>query len=272
MSNIKIIIACMLVVCCNAGSAQSNNLDSVKMELYKVNKVFDSSQYLGFDVNIVYSSDTLFGQFDHEEMSGKYILNNRNVYYKMGNVEYAQNDSFVYNIYHDEKMMMMSKDPVNSTSGMFPLRDFIDSIITWYDTSYTIAIDTVDESRVIEFKAKLSGLPYERFAIYYEPESHYPDKFEISFYADLVDKYEMPDAIAALVKLKRPQKKIVMNFSNYYHPQTLEVFDDESYVYFDRQRKIYRPAEKLRAYRFISNGIEAEEYDETIELTQPDDN
>src|SRR5258705_2253715 len=102
---IIIITVCAVAITSIALGQSPPNLDSVKAELYKINKIFDSSYYLGFDVGIAYSSDTLYGRFEHEEMKGKYILNNRNLYYKMGNIEYAQNDSFVYNIYHDEKMI-----------------------------------------------------------------------------------------------------------------------------------------------------------------------
>lgn len=271
MKKIKFIIAVCAVAIASVASAQPNILDSVKTELYKVNKVFDSSYYLGFDVNIMYSSDTLFGRFEHEEMKGKYILNRRNLYYKMGNIEYAQNDSFVYNIYHDEKMMMMTKDIMASNSALFPLKEFVDSIITWYDSSYTISMYTVAESKVIEFTAITSEVPYKRFAIYYEAESHYPDRFEMSMRGELNDLYDIPDSIAALIRIKPVEKRITMSFSNYYHPKTLEMFEDNSYVYFDRQRKKYKPSEKFKAYRFITNGVEGEEYDESIEIEAPPD-
>jgi len=273
MKKIKIILTLSAVAIASVAFAQSPppNLDSVKAELYKVNKVFDSSYYLGFDVNIVYSSDTLFGRFEHEEMKGKYILNRHNLYYKMGNIEYAQNDSFVYNIYHDERMLMMTKDALASNSMLFPLKEFVDSIITLYDSLYTISIDTVDESKVIAFTANSGNVPYKRFAIYFEPESHYPDKFEMSMTDALYNLDDIPDSILQLIRLRPVEKRITMTFSNYYHPKTLEMFDDASYVFFDRLRKRYKPAEKFRAYRFMTNGVEGEEYDESIEIDAPPD-
>ena len=274
MKKIKTILTLSALTIASFAFAQAPpppNLDSVRAELYKVNKVFDSSYYLGFDVNIVYSSDTLFGRFEHEEMGGKYILNKRNLYYKMGNIEYAQNDSFVYNIYHDERMLMMTKDVLASNSTLFPLKEFVDSIITWYDSLYTISIFNADESKVIEFTATSTDVPYKRFAIYYEPESHYPDKFEMSMTDALNNLNDIPDSILQLVKLRPVEKRITMTFSNYYHPKTLEMFADDSYVFFDRQRKKYKPVEKFRGYRFMTNGVEGEEYDETIEIEAPPD-
>lgn len=266
----RIFITAVIIIMGYMLPAQPANLDSVKAELYKVNKIFDSSAYLGFDVSIVYSSDTIYGKFEHEEMKGRYILNNRNVYYHMGDVEYAQNDSFVYNIYHDDKTMFMTKDLV-SASKLFPLKEFVDSIINWYDTAYTITLNDVEDLQVIQFNAAISGLPYERFAIYYDSISHFPERFEMWFQQPLDNQPDVPDSILQKIRLKTVTKKITMYFSNYYNPQTLEVFDDQTYVSFDRIRKRYRPNEKFRSYRFLANGVNGDDHDETVELYPPPD-
>ncbi len=244
------------------------NLDSVRQELYKVNQVFDSARYLGFDVDIVSSSDTLFGRYEHEEMKGNYILNNKNIYYRMGATEYAQNDSFLYNIYHDEKLLMMTRNTVSSNSGLFPLKNFIDSVVTWYDSLYTITLTSDTNSKIIQFTANQSGLPYQRFAIYYNEYSYYPDKFEMSLYEEL-DLTGVPDSLLQLIRVRPVEKRITMSFSNYHNPSNLGVFENENYVYFDRLRKIYLPGAKLKAYRFIANGVPGEENDETIEMYPP---
>ena len=249
--------------------AQPSNLDSIKQELYKINKVFDSSRYLGFDVNIIYTSDTVYGKFDYEEMSGSYILSDRNVYYKMGSIEYVQNDSFTYNIYNDEQLLMMTRDSISAKSSLFPLKEFVDSIITWYAASYSINLRTEDDSKVIEFITTDTTAPYQKFAIYYALESYYPDKFEMFFTESYID----PDSVSSTDVLWPTKKRITMTFSNYNQPGTLEIFDDANYVLFDRMRKKYRPSEKFKAYKFIANGIDGEEDDESIELyPPPDDN
>lgn len=240
--------------------AQSPNLDSIKQELYRINKIFDSSRYLGFDVHIRYSSDTAFGRYDFEEMTGKYILNEKNIYYKMGDIEYVQNDSFAYDIYHDEKLLVMTRDSISSKSGLFPLKEFVDSILTWYASSYVIVLRNENESKVIEFSTSDTLAPYKRFAIYYDSTSHYPDKFEMNF----VEKIQT-DSIDALVPTK---KLIVMSFSNYYNLSSLEVFEDTNYVFFDRVSRRYRPSDKYRMYRFLTNGVN-EQDDETVELYPP---
>lgn len=264
----KIFIAVCLIVLGHNLSAQPT-LDSIKLELYRINRVFDSSNYLGFDLNIIYASDTVLGKFDHEEIDGKYILNARNVYYRMGNVEYIQNDSFVYNIYHDEKMMIMTKLSASPFNNPFPLREFVDSMINWYDSSYTITMNDEGDSRVIKFTANVPGLPYQRFAVYYDSSNRYLDKFEMSFYEPVETMSDMPDSIAELIRLKTVMKKVTMNFSNYYSPSTLEIFNDENYVTFDRLRRRFQPAEKYSSYRFLANGTNGDEEDMSIELSAP---
>lgn len=249
--------------------SQPPNLDSVKAALYKVNKVFDSTAYLGFDVTIRYNSDTLYGKYEKEELTGSYIVNNRNLYYKMGNTEYAQNDSFVFTVYHDDKTMIMTRELLPSNSSLFPLKEFVDSIINWYDTAYTISIRDEDESKVIEFTATQPGLPYQRFSIFYEAVSHYPDKIEMVLVESLGDLGDVPDTIAYDVKQKPVKKLISMQFSNYYHPLTLEIFDTGSYVYFDKIRKRYVPVGKWKNYRFISSGMGEEQPGEQDELYPP---
>lgn len=260
----KSFIAIVIIVLTAAGlQAQPPSLQQVKDELYKINKVFDSSRYLGFDVNIYYTSDTIFGNFEYEEMSGKYILNERNVYYKMGNMEYMQNDSFAYSIYHDEQMMMMTRDSMGSKSSLFPIKEFVDSIITWYSSLYTISLSDSDGLSVISFTATDSLAPYKRFAIYYEPSRHFPHKIEM--YSTELSEEEQSTGTADV-----PTKRwITMAFSNYHNVETFDVFDDARYVFFDRIRRQYIPSGKYKSYKFISSGVNSEEGDETTELYPP---
>ena len=261
----KILIAIALIFVFDSLTAQAPNLDSVKQELYKINKLFDSSSYLGFDVHIKYSSDTAYGNFDFEEMTGKYILNQKNIWYRMGEIEYVQNDSFAYDIYHDEKLLVMTRDSISSKSGLFPLKEFVDSILTWYASVYTITLRNEDDSRVIEFTTNDTLAPYRRFAIYYEATSHYPDKFEMYYIEGNGNANSTND-------LEPSRKTITMTFSNYYHPSTLEIFEDTNYVFYDRERKQYRPSEKYRMYKFMDNGVNGGD-DDTVELyPPPDDN
>lgn len=261
-----IILALILPLFTTGAGAQTFNLDSAKNELYKINKVFDSSRYLGFDIAIKYTSDTAFGNYEYEEMSGRYILNDRNIYYKMGNMEYIQNDSFSFTIYHDDKMMMMGRDSISAKSNLFPVREFTDSVLTWYAQVYNIAVRYEDDSKVLEFTTTDTLAPYRRFTIYYSAESYYPDKFEIYF----IEAGAGSSSGGAATDILPPSKKLItVSFSNYNSPDSLNIFDNNNYVSFDRVRGKYQPAEKFRLYRFFTNDANGNGEDDDEELYPP---
>jgi hypothetical protein len=268
----RIVLMMVLLISGFLTFAQST-LDSARTELYKVNKVFDSSLYLGFDVRITYTSDTLFGKFAHEEMNGTYLLNQRNIYYKMGKAEYVQNDSVVYNIYHDDKVILMTNTHTTVGSSVFPLRDFVDSILTWYDSAYLINVSTAGDYKVLSFTAKRDSLPYRRFAIYYDEDTYYPYRYEMKFFdggdeSDTV--FLVTDSVQKQVVQKRPvTRNIDMYFSHYYNANSLDVFKDENYVLYDRFSNRFRTAEKYKGYKLIINGTDGEDYDKSEEITPP---
>lgn len=265
----NVIIAIFFLLAIQAAKAQVVNLDTVKSELFKINKVFDSSQYLGFKVDAIYSSDTLFGQFEHEEMSGEYILNQKDFYYKMGNTEYVQNDSFIYNIYNDDKMMIMTYDTLATRNSLFPLKEFLDSVVNQYDSVYSISIRTDTSGlKVVEFTSLDTNAAYDRFTVYYQPFNYRPQRFELSFKGNF-DLSDIPDSLLGPITAHPPRKRLSMNFYNYYNVESLDVFENVNYVFYDRMRKAYRPSEKYKAFRFMANGVEGEEGDDSVE-GQPD--
>lgn len=263
-------LTALLTVCFWHLQAQSLVLDSVKTELYRINKVYDSARYLGFAVGIQYSTDSLLGSFNNDETWVEYILNGNNIYYKSGNDEYIQNDSFSYSIFHEDKTMLVTKELNEFKSSFFPLREFVDSVITWYDTSYYIDLQDVDtlSAKLIRFTAKYDTLPYKTFSIFYLPESYFLLRIEMSMESPF-EKGMLEDSLVLKIKTKPLQRRIVMNFSNYQYVQNVDVFQDRSYLIYDRFRKQYSPARKYRGYRLLLNGLEGVTDDETIEEKAP---
>src|SRR5204863_2911003 len=98
----------------------------------------------------------------------------------------------------------------------------------------------------------------------------YPDKFEMSFTEGINElSSDVPDSIAQLIRVRPVEKRITMLFSNYYTPSTLDIFNDENYVYFDRTRKKYQPSDKFTSYQFVTNGIGEDDTDEGFEVSPP---
>ena len=233
-------------------------LDSAKKELYRINKVFDSASYLGFDMNVTYYTDTCSLNCSRQEAKTiSYQLNAKNYYYSAGNVEYMKNDSFTISIDHDEKTLIVSPSLPASPATVFMLQDFIDYSLNVYDTIFNICITDVDSfSRKITFTANSKHSPYTSLVITYDTESYQPQLIETA----LLEKLFLDVGPTDLI----PQHKdtlnqyLVMRFESYRPIPTGKVFDEK--LYFVKQRGInrYLPADKYKYYQFITAGLDEE--------------
>jgi hypothetical protein len=274
----KIILLVSIIALAQYTNAQSPLLDSAKNELYRVNKIFDSAQYIGFNLNIVYKSDSANVTIETDQMDGNYVLNQHNMYYHMGTTIYVQTDSFAYNIYPEEQTIMMTKNFIAQSSNAFPLRNFVDSMVYNYANDYTVTITTIpadsfNKVKRIRFnKIPLSdssandpvGMQYNYFYIDYNfgVEGKYePIKFEFSY-----DEEAQSITLDSLGNNTNPNtylatRTVTMNFSNFKPELNFELFNDASYVFYNRQRKIYEPTGKYRDYQFTSAGFDNEDDD-----------
>ncbi len=259
----KIIILVCSVLIVQILHAQSSLLDSAKHELYQINKAFDSSQYIAFNLDIGFKADSAGITLETDQVSGNYLLNKKHMYYNMAGTEYIQTDSFSYTIYPDEKVMVMTKNFVEKASDIFPLRTFVDSVIHYYGNNYTITINTSSNDSVgyikrIAFAYNSIGpadsIPpaYTFVAIDYNDETFFPSGFIFS-YLEIVERDS-----AVFTQLL---KTVSMKFSDYKAFSNTEVFNDTQYILYNRQRKIYEPADKYKEYRFMTAGFENEDED-----------
>lgn len=262
-----IILFCMLASV-QFLQAQSPMLDSARNEIYRINRVFDSSMYLGFNMDIGYRADSSNVTIETEQMSGTYVLNKKNLYYNMGGTEYIQTDSFSYTIYGDTRMMIMARNAVRNNSELLPLKTYLDSVLNYYGNAFTITIDTVhidsaDYVKRILFTIDSVGGNSDTitnctsFFIEYDEGSYLPSKFNFSYKED-APVYVDDTVFSGYIKLV---KHVNMNFSSYKAFTNTEVFNDVQYMIYNRQRKIYEPADKYKNYQFITTGFENEEAD-----------
>jgi len=261
MKKITLLLCSVLFV--QVLQAQSPLLDSAKHELYQINKAFDSSLYIAFNLDIGLKADSAGITIETDQVSGNYLLNKKHMYYNMGGTEYVQTDSFSYTIYADEKIMVMTKNFVEKASDVFPLRTFVDSVIQYYGNNYTITIDTssndsVAYSKRIAFTYNYFGTPdsippaYTFVAIEYNDETFFPSAFIFS-YGEIAER----DSAVFTTLLKT----VTMKFSDYKAFSNTEVFNDNQYILYNRQHKIYEPVDKYKDYRFMTAGFENEDED-----------
>ena len=249
-----IILCIFFITAFNARVNSQSLLDSAKAELLKINKVFDSSRYTAFDVDILYSTDTVYGSFQRQEKKVEYQLNNRNYYFKTDDVIYMQNDSFTVNIDNEQKNMLVTKNIYSDLSNQFMLKDFINHSVNAYDSLYVLTINTVDSTtQKISFNAKPGilndSMPgYSSFSLTYDTDYYYPVKIEFVLSEKLQGLNPAVDQPLT--------QKMEIRFNNFRPLESTAIFSDNNYFYFDLSLKRYMPVENYKDYRFLTAGME----------------
>jgi hypothetical protein len=251
------IIPVLVIAACITASAQSAaERDSAKQELLAINKLFDSSAYLGFDMQVRYHTDTSAGKFNRYERNGVYYLNNTNFFYREGEMEYMQNNAFAVSIDHAEKIMLVSKKAA-TPPGAVLLKDFIDNAVDLYATAYTIGLNYVDSNlRRISFE--LTGNPavppaYKRFTLLYDTATNYPESMDIELTKEL--PLNLPPG-STMVQPAPLRQFITIEFSGFRALPGTQIFDAANYFVYDNITKRYSPAEQYKYYKLVLAGIE----------------
>ncbi len=230
--------------------------DSAKQELLAVYKLFDSSAYLGFDMQVQYHTDSSAGKFHRYEKNGVYYLNKNNFFYQEAEMEYMQNTAFAISIDHAEKTMLVARTAATPAGAML-LKDFIDNVLDVYASSYTIGLKYADSNlRRISFT--LNGNPaaapaYKRFSLLYDTATNYPESLDIELTQKL--PLNLPPG-STMVQPAPLRQFITINFSGFRALPGTRIFDANNYFVYDNNTKRYSPAEKYKYYRLILAGIE----------------
>jgi hypothetical protein len=251
------IISVLAVAACITAKAQSAAArDSARRELLAINKLFDSSSYLGFDMQVLYHTDSSAGKFNRYEKNGVYYLNNSNFFYQEAEMEYMQNSAFAVSIDHAEKTMLVAKTAA-TPPGRLLLKDFADNVLDVYAAYYTIGLQYADSTlRRISFT--LTGNPavppaYKWFSLVYDTATNYPESMDIELTQKL--PLNLPPG-STMVQPVPLTQFISINFSGFRALPGTRIFDAANYFVYNSNTKRYSPAEKYKYYRLILAGIE----------------
>jgi hypothetical protein len=227
--------------------------DTIRLEVKAINKAYDSAFYLTFNVDMVYNSDTLYAgtdsaDFKHSDLSGTYTFHRRNALYKLGNIEFLQNDSFTIAVYKEEKFLMVGRNNDNKASGSFlPTRSLVDSTMKYIAINFTFSMNTTDSSKFqITLNAIDTQAVYERIIIEYEPKSHYLSRIA---YRVKDPDYGDNSSVSGPVR-----KADLVFFFRHYRVQEAgpSAFDERRYLFYDGPDTIV-PANAYRDFTIYKN-------------------
>lgn len=240
------------------------NIEYAADKLVKINQVFDNAYFVQFNVKYIYSTDTLYGKFDQYERDGNYLIKGNNFHYKLGDVEYMQNDSFAFMLFHSDQTMMLTPRKMNSAADVFPLRQIVDSFLNTYSNYYSIDIipNEIDGEETITFNTDSANMPYSKFSFTYDKLNHYPTKIVFHYKEYQADHDNEEEDSTSQGHQELRNKTMTLLFSGMTMADTdFGIFRQENYIYFDYQRRRYIPIEKFKNYSFYISGIEQEGQD-----------
>ena len=228
----------------NECKAQLLAAQTAMQSLYKI---YDSLPFITFDVKYTYSSDTLYNDFAHDEMTGTYTMNGKKAKFTMGDIEYMQNDSFFIAAFHKDKMIIVSNARQSNAGGYMPLRGAIDSLLNAYATHYTITVlnNTGDSIGYIRFVRSDSIAQFNNFTINFSKKRNCITNLTY----DYSEQPVLPDSLMARpVMNKARHRTLKIDFIHYRFDNFSEsVYDTNNYIWFEDG--IGKSVAKLEGYK-----------------------
>lgn len=207
---------------------------------------YDSLPNLSFDVRYTLTSDTVYGNFVYDVLEGKYTLNRRKAIFRLGDIEYMQNDSFFIAVYKKDELMIVT-DPKKANSGSYlPMREQIDSMLALYSDDYAISVTTVDSVGRIIFERKPDSIAqFKTYTIEYDTASKYLRSVSFVFEEHTpVSETNTMDVIRT--------RKLKLEFLNYrFDFFGNEMYDEENYFY--KEQDEYKPTATYANFRIFNS-------------------
>lgn len=232
--------------------AQESN-SAVLETLQKIYKNYDNVKYLSFDVVFDYESDTLLGKFDKEQMEGSYTMAGNKAKYRLGDVDFMQNDSFFIAVYNKDKLIMVDEPKAINMGSQLPMRQQLDSLLNNYSEHYTISqfVNETKDTGVIQLIRIDSSALFDLFSITYDTRNNllykinyeYKEPAELS--PEVIESYK-----ASNEKTDNPmqKKRFTISFLKYrYENYDDEVYDENNYIWFENG--LCKPVSKYEDYK-----------------------
>lgn len=226
-------------------TAQSTPASEVAQTIQNIYKNYDSIVYLSFDVKFNYTSDTLLGDYTNEQLEGSYTLAGKKAKYRLGDIDFMQNETFFIAVYNTDKLIIVDEPKTNNTGNHFPFRQMMDSLVQSYNSHYNINNTSrgTDTNEII-FERADSIAQLDRFGITYDNRNNFLYKIDYE-YSEPSDNDSTSNYIMAPVNRKR---RLTIEYSNYRFDNLEDSdYDENNYIYFERG--VCKPVSKYENYK-----------------------
>jgi hypothetical protein len=235
---------------CGLGSLKAQN-SAIINTVEEINRNYDSVKYLSFDIRFQYSSDTLLGKFESDGLEGYYTMAGKHTKYRLGNIDFMQNDSFFIAVYNSERFILVDEPKVNNIGSQLPLRGMIDSMLKVYSMDYTITSNHLaGDTASIQFLRADSLAKFDVFSIKYDTTS----KLIYQLFYEFTEPAELDSAVLAMMNSSgnsmppMQKKRLTISFRNYRFDNYDEgLYNEANYIWFENG--YCKPAETYKGYK-----------------------
>ncbi|MFT3981140.1 MAG: hypothetical protein QM687_11765 [Ferruginibacter sp.] len=233
--------------------AQNPTRDAIVQAMQGLYSSYDNVTYLSFDVKFSYGSDTLLGKFDNEQMDASYTLAGKKARYRLGDIDFLQNDSFFIAVYNRDKIILVDEPRAVNVGSQLPMRYQIDSLLEAYSDHYALNIDTsVTESCAITLTGIDSLAQLSLFSLTYDNANKLIKQISYEFN----EPAELDTAVLAALRMAAndsslvpvQKKRFTIQFLNYRLDNYDEAgYNENNYIWFENN--VCKPAAKYEDYK-----------------------
>lgn len=229
-------------------------IETAKADLSEMYKAYDQIKYLSFDVDYSYDSDTLNGDFTHNELKGSYQISSKNTLYKLGDITFMQNDSILIGVYATKKLIVIGDPQSRAINGAVPMRAQIDSLFKIHGQDYDVIVSTKSRYTTISFNGIDSLAQFVKYDIVYDNHTNFIKELQYSF-KGITDKNlddpAMEDSTRQRLLKEVRRKRLTISFSNYSEKKIdQQIFDAKNYIVYED--KMYKPVLKYSDYKIYN--------------------
>lgn len=255
IKKLKLIFVFGILLFAQRGIAQ-NAQSSIAETLQSIYRNYDSVKYLSFDVKFNYGSDTLLGKFDAEQMDGSFTMAGKKAKYRLGDIDFMQNDSFFLAVYNKDKLIMVDEPKTSNIGNQLPMRNQIDSLLQSYSSHYSISnFISSSDTGIIQLLRADSVAQFNKFSITYDNRSKllYAVSYEFAEPA-VFDSVVIESLKTASGSTQTPmqKKRFTIQYLNYHFDNYDEkVYDENNYIWFENG--VCKPVARYDEYKIYYN-------------------
>jgi hypothetical protein len=229
--------------------AQNITQPALAATMESIYKNYDSIPFMSFDVKFNYTSDTLLGDYTNEQLEGTYTMAGKKAKYRLGDIDFMQNESFFIAVYNTDKIILVDVPKTNNSGNNLPLRQMMDSLVQSYTAQYNVNRNfTNTDTGIISFDRTDTTTQLEKFSITYDDRN----KMILKIAYDYLEPVQLDSNVNFSSLPANRKKRLTIEFSNYrFDNYDDAVYNENNYIYFERG--VCKPVAKYEDFKIYNS-------------------